>query len=53
MLDERKVQFELMIHSLEREDDATKDKPEEDEGNDADGAGNEDEGSSGSSSEAD
>jgi len=43
MLDERKAQFELMIQSLEIEDAAAEDEPEEDEGGDIDGAVNEDE----------
>jgi hypothetical protein len=54
MLDERKVQFELMIHSLEREDAAAEDELEDNEDDNADEAGNdyqEEEEASGSSSE--
>ena len=55
MLDERKAQFELMIHSLESEDVAAEDELEYNDEDDVEEAGNEDEGSeegSGSSSEA-
>jgi hypothetical protein len=55
ILDERKVQFENMIHSLEREDAAAEDELEDNEDDNADEAGNDDqeeEEASGSSSEA-
>ena len=53
MLDERKAQFDLMIHSLEREDVVAEDELEDNEDDNAERAGNEDERSkegSGSSS---
>jgi len=52
MLDERKIQFELMIHSLEREDAAVEDEQAESEEEDDDAdKGQGDEEASGSSSE--
>jgi len=52
ILDERKTQFELMIHSLEREDAASGDEQADSEDNNAGDAGNDDEETSSSSSEA-
>jgi len=56
MLDERKSRFELMIHSLERDDVAAEDELEDNDEDDAEVVGNQDEESeegSGSSSVAD
>jgi hypothetical protein len=54
MLDEKKTQFELMIHSLEKEDAAAEGEQEDHEDDNADEARNddgEDEEASGSSSD--
>jgi len=42
LLDEKKDQFELMIHSLEKEKDAVEDEPDDVENEDAEGTSNED-----------
>jgi len=55
MLDERKAEFELMTHSLEKEDVEVEDEQEDNEDNNVDEAGNDDkesEEASGSSSDA-
>jgi len=43
MLDERKAQFELMIHALEKEDVANKDEHQGNEEEEAEDAGSEEE----------
>jgi len=54
LLDEKKAQFELMIQSLEKEEAAAEDEPDDAENDDAEGTSNEDasgKDDSGSSSE--